>query len=438
MPQPYSQQRDDGKFLTARAFCEGPGSVLFAQPSTEWTRKSTDLVFVMSHIFISYAREDQPWAEMLAQTLEGRGWSTFWDRTIPIGKTWRETIGSELDGARCVIVLWSKTSIESGWVQEEADDAKRRGVLVPILIDNIQPPIGFRSIQAAHLENWDGTEPTQAFRRLIADIAALIGLPPKEVEKARREAAEEAKESEEKKKREPPSAPLSLQASPSAMPELREQVEHVSSEQPNTAAVSTAVPWRIIAGSAIILGVIAIVVAVWRPRTPVTPQPVPPVTSQDASSMKDQGDRYYFGVNVSKDNAKARDWYGKAADKGSVEAMVSLGVLYANGQGVAQDFAKAREWYQKAVDKGSADAMYQFGNLYDDGHGVAQDSAKAREWYEKAADKGSVEAMFTLGLHYDYGQGVAQDFAKARECNQKAAEKAHPSAKARLQQLPIR
>src|SRR5215471_800576 len=39
---PYSQQRDDGKFLTARAFCEGPGSVLCAQPSTEWTRKPTD------------------------------------------------------------------------------------------------------------------------------------------------------------------------------------------------------------------------------------------------------------------------------------------------------------------------------------------------------------------------------------------------------------
>jgi TPR repeat protein len=404
----------------------------------------------MSDIFLSYAREDQPWAEMLAQTLEGRGWSTFWDRTIPIGKTWRETIGSELDSARCVIVLWSKTSIESGWVQEEADDTQGRGILVPILIENVQAPIGFRSIQAAHLENWDGKEPTQAFRRLIADIAALIGLPPKEAEKkdrqaeaeierklpkakARREAAEEAKEAEEK--REPPSAPLSPQASPSAMPE---QVEDVSREQPKTAAVSTAVPWRIIAGSAIILGVIAIVVAVWRPRAPVTPQPMPPVTSQDASAMKDQGDRYYFGVNASKDNAKAREWYEKAVDKGSVEAMVSLGVLYANGQGVAQDFAKARELYEKAADKGSADAMYNLGNLYDDGRGVAQDSAKAREWYEKAADKGSAEAMFTLGLHYDYGQGVAQDFAKAREWYEKAADKGDASAKVRLQQLPIR
>jgi hypothetical protein len=37
----------------------------------------------MSDIF--YAREDQSWAEMLAQTLEGRGWSTFWDRTIRQG-----------------------------------------------------------------------------------------------------------------------------------------------------------------------------------------------------------------------------------------------------------------------------------------------------------------------------------------------------------------
>src|SRR6516225_1355416 len=137
----------------------------------------------MSDIFISYAREDQQRAEMLAQTLESRGWSIFWDRTIPIGKTWRETIGSELDDARCVIVLWSKISIKSGWVQDEADEAKRRGVLVPILIENVQPPMGLRSIQAAHLENWDGTESTLAFSRLIVDVAALIGLPPKETEK---------------------------------------------------------------------------------------------------------------------------------------------------------------------------------------------------------------------------------------------------------------
>jgi TIR domain len=128
----------------------------------------------MSDIFMSYASEDRPRGEAFARALEGQGWTVFWDRTIPIGKTWRETIGRELSQARCVIVLWSKSSIDSSWVQEEADDAKGRGVLVPVLIDKVVPPIGFRSVQAADLADWDGNKTTQAFRRLSADIAALV------------------------------------------------------------------------------------------------------------------------------------------------------------------------------------------------------------------------------------------------------------------------
>jgi TIR domain len=199
----------------------------------------------MADIFISYASEDQPRAEMLAQALDDQGWSTFWDRTIPIGKTWRETIGRELHDARCVIVLWSKTSIESAWVQEEADDGKRRGVLVPILIENVQPPIGFRSIQAAHLENWEGTKLTQPFRKLIVDIAALIGPPPKEAKKENRQAAECHAEEERKA-------------------EARRKV--VEDERAKSAAVSSPVPWRRIAGSETILSVVAIVSAIFDAR----------------------------------------------------------------------------------------------------------------------------------------------------------------------------
>jgi hypothetical protein len=146
----------------------------------------------MSDIFISYAHENRPRAQALAQTLEGQRWSIFWDRTIPIGKTWRDTIGKELSNARCVVVLWSKTSIESSWVQEEADEAQRRGVLFPVLIEDIQPPIGFRSIQTANLADWDGTEPTEAFRRLILDIAALIAASPKEDERKEQERKRQA------------------------------------------------------------------------------------------------------------------------------------------------------------------------------------------------------------------------------------------------------
>jgi hypothetical protein len=132
----------------------------------------------MSDIFISYNHEDRLPAQLFAQALEGRGWSIFWDRTIPTGKTWRETIGKELGEARCVIVLWSKTSIESEWVREKADDAKARRVLVPVRIDNVQPPIGFRGIQTADLMGWNAAKPSLAFDRLTIDIATLIGSPP--------------------------------------------------------------------------------------------------------------------------------------------------------------------------------------------------------------------------------------------------------------------
>jgi hypothetical protein len=125
-------------------------------------------------IFISYAHEDRPRAQMLAQTLEFHGWSIFWDRRIPIGKTWRDTIGKELSDARCVIVLWSRSSIKSDWVHEEAEDARRRGILVPVLIEDVIPPFGFRSIQTADLINWNAKEPSEALRSLIVDITGLI------------------------------------------------------------------------------------------------------------------------------------------------------------------------------------------------------------------------------------------------------------------------
>ena len=50
----------------------------------------------MSDIFVSYASEDRAKAQTLARFFESEGWSTFWDRTIPVGMTWNQFIGKEL------------------------------------------------------------------------------------------------------------------------------------------------------------------------------------------------------------------------------------------------------------------------------------------------------------------------------------------------------
>ena len=132
----------------------------------------------MADIFISYANEDRDTAAQLAAHLESAGWSVWWDRRIPAGRTWRVVLAEALVDTRCMIVLWSENSVESPWVAEEAEEARRLGkTLVPVLIRRVEPPIGFRTIQAANLTRWNGSADDAAILQLVADLKSLIGTP---------------------------------------------------------------------------------------------------------------------------------------------------------------------------------------------------------------------------------------------------------------------
>ena len=118
-------------------------------------------------------------AERLAATLEDCGWSVFWDRRIPAGRRFDEFIGEQLEAARCVIVLWSASSIRSEWVIEEAADAKDQNLLAPALIDAVRPPFGFRHRQCADLIGWSPGASHPGLEQLVEDIARIAGLPQK-------------------------------------------------------------------------------------------------------------------------------------------------------------------------------------------------------------------------------------------------------------------
>jgi hypothetical protein len=141
----------------------------------------------MADIFISYASEDRSRAEILAKTLEDQGWSVWWDKTIPPGKTFDQVIQEAIESARCVVVLWSKKSINSDWVKEEANIGNERKILVPAKIDPVALPLGFGRIQAADLTNWEAEKEHPGFFSLRNAISDMVG-PPKPREKGEQSA----------------------------------------------------------------------------------------------------------------------------------------------------------------------------------------------------------------------------------------------------------
>ncbi len=127
----------------------------------------------MPDIFISYAHEDQERVRPIVRELEKR-WSVFWDKKIPPGKTWEDSIGKALEESPCVLVVWSHSSVKSDWVKEEADVAKKRDTFVPLFLDKVEPPMGFRRIHAADLSDWKNNNAHQGFQLLIGAIESKI------------------------------------------------------------------------------------------------------------------------------------------------------------------------------------------------------------------------------------------------------------------------
>jgi formylglycine-generating enzyme required for sulfatase activity len=130
----------------------------------------------LADIFLSYAREDLTQARVLANALEKRGWSVFWDRThLLAGQDVDEAIELEIEQAGCMIVAWSKASKKSDWVRGEADIAKKLKRLVPIRFEVVDPPIAFRILHTDDLINWNGDADNEDFKKLLRSVTRLVG-----------------------------------------------------------------------------------------------------------------------------------------------------------------------------------------------------------------------------------------------------------------------
>ena len=126
----------------------------------------------MASVFLSYSREDGVKAEAVATALERLGHSVWWDRQVQGGSRFSHEIDQALKRSDAILVLWSHSSIQSGWVQDEAAEGRDSGRLVPVAIDDSKPPLGFRQYQAIDLSHWKGRGKIGAIESLHQAIIA--------------------------------------------------------------------------------------------------------------------------------------------------------------------------------------------------------------------------------------------------------------------------
>jgi hypothetical protein len=258
------------------------------------------MAIIVADVFISYARIDRPFARRLADALEARGWSVWWDyRNLRGGQHFHRIIEEAISTARVVVVVWSKTSIESRWVRDEATLALEEDKLVPLRIDMARLPMRFRNIHTIDLVSWTGEAEAEPFERLVEDLGHYLG---------------------------PSISPSSTQAT----------VPKPPASTGDAAAAQVAYHrWEFAAALSL---------------------------AQPAAERGDQVAQYILGLlyddgrGVAQDYAEAVCWYRKAADQGHAAAQYNIGWLYMNGRGVAQDMAQARAWMQKAAAVGDEDA----------------------------------------------------------------------------------
>jgi TolB-like protein len=131
----------------------------------------------VTELFLSYKAEDRQRVAALVAALEADGLSVWWDAHIGGGDDWRDTILRHLEAARAVIVVWSRRSIGPAghFVRDEASRALKRGTYLPILIDNVDPPLGFGEMQALDLSGWKGDRDDERYHALLSALRRRLG-----------------------------------------------------------------------------------------------------------------------------------------------------------------------------------------------------------------------------------------------------------------------
>jgi len=131
------------------------------------------------------------------------------------------------------------------------------------------------------------------------------------------------------------------------------------------------------------------------PAVTVTPAPAPDNPNIDLVFGAYQRGQYKTALDLATQRVQERN---------DPKAMTMLGELYANAMGVKHDDAKAAEWYRRAADAGDREGMFALAMLRIAGRGGPVNRDEAAKLLASSAKLGNPKAAYNLALLYLDGQ----------------------------------
>lgn len=155
----------------------------------------------------------------------------------------------------------------------------------------------------------------------------------------------------------------------------------------------------------------------------------------DSQAQLEVGQMLREGYVIAQNNEEAARWFTQAWQEGEKlpQAAYELSRLYQNGEGVEKNEAKAMELLGAAAQAKNPDAQYQMGTLAYGANPPKYEDAFA--WFSNAAAGGQAQGQYMTGFMLMQGQGTPKSVELAIQFFRKAAEQNHTAAQYVLGQI---
>ena len=155
----------------------------------------------------------------------------------------------------------------------------------------------------------------------------------------------------------------------------------------------------------------------------------------NSQAQLEAGQMLHEGYVLAQNNEEAARWFTQAWQEGDKlpQAAYELSQLYQHGEGVAKDEAKAMELLGAAAQAKNPDAQYQMGILSYGANPPKYEDAFA--WFSNAAAGGQAQGQYMTGFMLMQGQGTPKSVELAIQFFRKAAEQNHAAAQYVLGQI---